>query len=91
MASRFQALLDILEEAFRVPVSVEDYFKIGQCIRLYSSQRMSHDVEQLELARKGWTNYHPCDRMDTLRFGLVFVDSDNPRVNDLVAVFRAAL
>jgi hypothetical protein len=85
--SYFGTILDMLRIAFESPVSLKDYHDIVSCLRAYDSEGRS-DVsnERLELNRLGWPDtYHPCDHMENIRFGLMFVPEDNIRVRDRLA------
>ena len=89
MASRFGILLDILMEAFRNPVSETDYYTIVQVLQDYTEARSDTIQEQEELAKRGLPiNYHPCDHMERIRFGMVFGNNRNSRIKDLVTKLK---
>ena len=82
--SRFGVILDILTEAFKNPVSEEDYYKIVDLLRKYI--REDTTAEQHELAIRGFpSSYHPCDHMERIRFGMTFGGKDNAVLKDLFA------
>ncbi len=86
LQAKFGALLDMLRVAFQSPVSIQDYQDIVSCLRCYEADgRALKSEEHTELDRLGWsTQYHPCDHMENLRFGLVFAPDDNSRVRELL-------
>ena len=82
MSSKFGVILDIMTEAFKSPVSEEDYYKIVELLRNYI--REDPTAEQHELAIRGYpAHYHPCDHMERIRFAMTFGGKDNAVLKDL--------
>ena len=81
----FSLILDILIEAFNSPVSEYDYHQIVTLLREYNTQRWPADLEQSELAARGFPIvYHPCDHMEQLRFAFSFGAEDNKKIHDIL-------
>ena len=68
----------MLKIAFKNPVSESNYHDIVQCLREYDKMRDPVETEKHQLRLHGWPEtYHPCDHMDNVRWGFVFVDVSN--------------
>ena len=87
MTSRFGVILDILKEAFTSPVSERDYYRIVAAVEAYGENRCSREEEQEDLMVRGFPlDYHPCEHMENLRFGMVFCSEDNKKIGELLGL-----
>ena len=85
MTSKFGIIIDILNEAFKNPVSEHDYYMIVEVLRNYSLSRCDAATERHELLARGWSiTYDPCEYMERIRFAMCFGGKDNSRIQDML-------
>lgn len=84
--SQFGTILDILMEAFKNPVSEQDYHNIVELLRAYKRDDVMKEQEMKELSiREFPLTYHPCDHMERIRFAMTFTQNNNERIKELFA------
>ena len=72
--SRFSLLLEMLDCAFDTGMTEENYHDLVECLKMYNINRDSRTIETHELQQKKWPlDYHPCDHMENIRWGAVFL------------------
>ena len=85
---RFALLIEMLCAVFESGSNEEEYHTIVNCMHDYNTCRDEPITEKDVLVGKGWpTNYHPCDHMENIRWGICFMDQPNPLVEELIVKY----
>lgn len=87
-------IADMLQAAFAGSVTEQDYHLIVKCLREYSVNRDTREVEREVFASRGWLkDYDPCTHMENIRFGLHFDNRSpsNPGVMSAVNTWNTLL
>lgn len=89
MKTRFGQLLEMLQYAFSHGVTEQNYHDIVACLRDYDNHRDPVDVEKSELHQKKFPlTYHPCDFMENIRWGFVFLAQSNHELDKMIEKYR---
>ena len=78
----FENIIAALNHAFGIPVTMNDYIMLVDCVRQYGLNRAEKEDEVVVLRKYGFPeSYHPCDHIENLRFGLCFTCDKSDRLH----------
>jgi hypothetical protein len=86
-STNFAIILEILRAAFTGQIDEDDYYKLIECLRMYSNNRDNVYTEQKVLQDYSFPlHYHPCDHMERLRFAFTFGSQSDKSISAAIEV-----